>query len=127
MRIEPTQRILIGQVGSARPTVDERVSVTNVIVHDEDTAVVAGLRQQSFTESGLGVPWIQQVPVLGWLFKSKTYGNRKTDLMAFVTPHIIKETQALTDNEKQRYNEIDVQWDLPDYFFDDVKFDVSKK
>jgi type II secretory pathway component GspD/PulD (secretin) len=127
MRIQPTQRILIGQVGLARPTIDERVSMTNVIVKDEDTAVVAGLRQQSFNETGLGVPWLNQIPVMGWLFKSKTYGNRKTDLMAFVTPHIIKEAQTLTDNDKQRYNEIDVQWDLPDYFFDDVKFDLGTK
>jgi len=126
MRIEPTQKILIGQVGLARPTVDERVSVTNVIVKDEETAVIAGLRQQSFTESGLGVPWLSQIPVLGWAFKSKTYGNRKTDLMAFVTPHLIKEVQTLSENEKQRYNEIDVQWDLPDYFFDDVKYDLKK-
>jgi len=127
MKIQPTQRILIGQSGTARPTVDERVSETNIIVKDEDTAVVAGLRQQSFNETGRGVPWLQEIPVLGWLFKSRTYGNRKTDLLAFVTPHIIKEAQVVTDQERQRYSEIDVQWDLPDYFFDDVKFDLNKK
>ncbi|MCX8036524.1 MAG: hypothetical protein N3D11_05615 [Candidatus Sumerlaeia bacterium] len=129
MNIKPTQKILIGWPNNdrtARPTIDERVSETNIIVKDEDTAVIAGLRQQEFSESGGGVPWLQQIPALGWLFKSRQYDTRKTDLMAFVTPHIIKETQMLTDHERQRYNEIDVQWDLPDYFFDDVKIDLSR-
>jgi type IV pilus secretin PilQ/predicted competence protein len=130
MNIKPTQRILIGRPAGggalARPIVDERISETNVIVKDEDTAVIAGLRQQEFSQGSDGVPWLNKLPVLSWLFKSRTYGNLKTDLMAFVTPHIIKEVHALTDQDRARYDEIDVQWDLPDYFFDDVKFDLTK-
>ncbi|MBM3334250.1 hypothetical protein FJY63_06275, partial [Candidatus Sumerlaeota bacterium] len=126
MNIKVTQKILISQSGLVRPTVDERISETNAIVYDEDTAIIAGLRQQQFNETASGAPWLGQVPILGWLFKSKTWSNRKTDLMAFVTPHIIKEEQALSDQERQRYNELDIQWDLPDYFFDDVKFDLNR-
>jgi len=128
MKIKPEQKILAGFPGGTgtRPMIDERISETNVIVKDEDTAIIAGLRQQEFTDSGSGVPWLQHIPVLGWLFKSNTTTSVKTDLMAFVTPHIIKEAQNITENERQRYNEIDVQWDLPDYFFDDVKLDLKK-
>ena len=126
MSIQPQQRILISQVGTARPTVDERRSQTNVIVKDEDTAVIAGLRSQEFAQAMNGVPWFHQIPVLGWAFKSKDYRNFKTDLLAMVTPHIVKEGQILTEREKVRYDEIDVQWDLPDYFFDDVKIDLDE-
>lgn len=126
MNIRPNQTIFIGQVGFTRPTIDERRSETNVIVKDEDTAVIAGLRQQEFGDSLNGVPWLHTIPCLGWLFKDKSYRDDKTDLLAFVTPHIIKEGQLLTENEKFRYDEIDIQWDLPDYFFDDVKYDLSQ-
>jgi type II secretory pathway component GspD/PulD (secretin) len=126
MRLEPRQKILIDQTGLARPTIDERYSSTNVIVKDEETAIVAGLREQDFADGTDGVPWFHTIPVLGWLFKDKSYRNDKTDLLAFVTPHILKQSQTLTDEEKIRYNEIDVQWDLPDKFYDDVKVDLAQ-
>ncbi|KPL12984.1 hypothetical protein AMJ85_00650 [candidate division BRC1 bacterium SM23_51] len=126
MSIQPSQKIFISQRGEARPTIDERVSQTNVIVKDEETAVIAGLRQQEFSEAMTGVPWLNKIPILGWAFKGKNYRQIKTDLLAFVTPHIIKEGQIISDQEQARYNEIDIQWDLPDYFFDDVKIDLGQ-
>jgi len=126
MKIEPRQKIFVSQVGTGRPTIDERYSQTNVIVKDEGTAVIAGLRQQEFNKTANGVPWMREIPIIGWAFKSKDYRNLKTDLIAFVTPHIVKEEHMITPEEQDRYNEIDVQWDLPDYFFDDVKYDLSK-
>lgn len=127
MKIVPKQKILIslGDPGS-RPTIDERFSQTNVIVKDEETAIIAGLRSQEFTNSSDRVPWLGQIPCLGWAFKNSGVLNNKTDLLAFVTPHIIKEAQFLTDEEKARYDEIDIKWDLPDKFFDEVGVTVDQ-
>jgi type IV pilus assembly protein PilQ len=126
MIIRIQQDIFIRQIAAARPQVDTRQSQTNIIVRDEDTAAIMGLREQDFTDTELGVPWLRHIPVLGWIFKDKNFTLRKTDLLAFITPHIMKEEMILTDEEKFRYNEIDLQWDLPDYFYDDVKIDLSK-
>ncbi|MFC1601402.1 secretin N-terminal domain-containing protein [Candidatus Sumerlaeota bacterium] len=122
MTIEPEQRIFIGQEGNARPTVDLRKSKTNVIVEDEQTAVVIGLRQQEFNQSMNAVPWVHRVPFFGWLFKGKSTNNLKTDLVAFVTPHVLKDP-GITEEEQARYDEIDDKWDLPDYFYDDVEIE----
>ncbi|MBN1518426.1 secretin and TonB N-terminal domain-containing protein [Candidatus Sumerlaeota bacterium] len=122
MNIRPVQNIFISQEGTNRPTVDLRESETNVIVKDEETAMILGLRQQQFSETRTAVPWFNRAPVIGWFFKSKSYNNDKNDLVAFVTPHVIKNPE-LSDELKMRYDEIDENWDLPDYFFDDVKWD----
>ena len=126
MKILPRQMILISQEGFARPTVDERQSETNVIVKDEETAIIAGLRQQDFALGKNAVPWVHDVPVLGWLFKGQNNRDDKTDLLAFVTPHIIKEAQLITEEERRRYDEIDINWNISDLFLTDKEINLNE-
>lgn len=121
MKLEPTQEILNGFStipGTRVPIIDTRKATTNVIVKDEDTVVLGGLRQISATDNKAEYPWLAKTPVLGWFFKSDNKVHEKNDLMLFVTPHIVKAPQ-LTPAENYKYTRIDAHWDLPDYFFDD--------
>lgn len=122
MRLLPEQKILAGQfidpVGNAIPIIDRRRAVTNVIVKDEDTVVLGGLREITSSEQKRQFPWLAQAPILGQFFKNSVKGHRKNDLMMFVTPHIIKAPE-LTPAEAYKVSRIDTHWDLPDYFFDD--------
>lgn len=123
MRLTPEQRILAGTffnptTASDIPIVNRRTAVTNVIVKDEDTVVLGGLRGIDSSKSNAQVPWIGQAPIIGWFFKSETKLFRHNDLMLFVTPHIVK-APILTPAENYKYSRIDAHWDLPDYFFDD--------
>jgi type IV pilus assembly protein PilQ len=123
MRLEPDQKIKGADffnptTGSNVPVIDRRTAVTNVIVKDEDTVVIGGLRQIESSRLKAQVPWLGQVPVLGWFYKNDAKSHRKNDLMVFVTPHIVK-APVLTTAENYKYSRIDAHWDLPDYFFDD--------
>jgi type IV pilus assembly protein PilQ len=102
--------------------VDERNANTNVIVKTDETVLLGGLRQMRISDQTEGTPWFHRIPVLGWLFKNKANSQNKTELFLFVTPHVL-ENPTLTTNEKSMYDRIDLKWDLPDYFFDDVKID----
>ncbi len=117
MKLEPMQEILNGSFLNI-PIIDTRKAETNVIVKDEDTVVLGGLRQISASDSRREFPWLAKAPVLGWFFKNDNKTHEKNDLMLFVTPHIIKAPQ-LTPAENYKYTRIDAHWDLPDYFFDD--------
>jgi type IV pilus assembly protein PilQ len=119
MKVEPEQRILRGYAINGVPLIDERKAVTNVIVQDESTAVIGGLRQHNRSKDTDSIPWLGQIPVLGWLFKGRIYGDDKLELVMFVTPHILKEPQ-LTEKEQNYYDKIDSSWKLPDYFFDET-------
>lgn len=123
MTIEPEQRILRRYVTTRYgvvPQIDTRKSLTNVIVKDEDTVVVGGLRKMQRSNDVTGVPWFHRIPLFGWLFKDNATTADKLELIIFVTPHIIKEPM-LTAEEQFRYEQIDYDWELPDYFYDDVK------
>ena len=120
MKLEPKQEIFSGfdEVTNQIPIIDTRTAITNVIVKDEDTVVLGGLRQISATDTKREFPWLAKSPVLGWFFKQDDKRHEKNDLMLFVTPHIIKAPQ-LTPAENYKYTRVDAHWDLPDYFFDD--------
>ena len=123
MTIEPEQRILRRYVATRYgvvPQIDTRKSLTNVIVKDEDTVVVGGLRKMQRSNDVTGAPWFHRIPLFGWLFKDSTTTADKLELIIFVTPHIIKEPM-LSAEEQFRYEQIDYDWELPDYFYDDVK------
>ena len=66
-----------------------------VVVNDGEIVAIGGLIDESYTETERGVPFLRDVPYLGWLFKTKTESLRKTNLLIFLTPHIIRNADDL--------------------------------
>ncbi|MFA5181913.1 MAG: secretin and TonB N-terminal domain-containing protein [Syntrophales bacterium] len=67
---------------------------SKVVVRDGDTVVIGGILKTDDTKSTSGVPWLSQIPVLGWLFKYESITKTKKELLIFVTPRIIKAEEA---------------------------------
>lgn len=63
---------------------------TNIAVPDGDTAVLGGLMKEDELETITKVPILGDIPVLGWLFKSRNVSREKTNLLVFLTPKIIR-------------------------------------
>ncbi len=119
MEIEPEQVIDTGDRPNGVPVTDERRVKSSVIVRDEETVALGGLRQFEANSSESGVPYLLRLPVLSWLFKNQGNEQIKTELYLFVTPSIVKDP-TLDSHKKALYEKIDYNWDLPDYFFDEV-------
>jgi type IV pilus assembly protein PilQ len=88
--IEKSQR------GDTVPTTDgpmfsinSRDAKTKVLVGDGETAVIGGLLQEESTDNRSGVPKLSNLPLLGWMFRSKTVDERRTELLIFLTPRIV--------------------------------------
>ena len=65
--------------------------IENVVtVSDEDTVVVGGLIDELQEDTVSKVPWLGDIPILGWLFKTTGDSVRKRNLLVFLTPHIIR-------------------------------------
>ena len=62
---------------------------TNVIVANQQTAVIGGLTTQDELTSEVGVPILKDIPILGYLFKFKQTRTENRDLVIFVTPTIV--------------------------------------
>jgi type IV pilus assembly protein PilQ len=71
------------------PSIKKKEATTEVQVMNGETTVIGGIYQDNDTESDTGVPFLQDIPFFGWLFKSNTKSKTKTELLIFITPKII--------------------------------------
>lgn len=81
-------------------------SIKTVInVRDGDTAVLGGLMKEQELESVTKVPLLGDIPILGWLFKSRQLVKDKTNMVVFLTPRIIRDSSASRSVVSQKLNE----------------------
>jgi type IV pilus assembly protein PilQ len=74
---------------SGNPPIYKRQTETTLIVQDGDTIVISGLTRDVVTTGGSGVPFLKDIPGLGWAFKSTSDGLEKVDMLIFITPYIL--------------------------------------
>jgi len=79
------------------PTTTIRSATTTVVAKDKQTVVIGGLIFNNQTKSQSKVPFFGDIPVLGNFFRYTNFNNRKTNLLVFLTPHIIR-------NEREQRN-----------------------
>jgi general secretion pathway protein D len=102
--ISKTDQVEI-QNGAFAPVIDKRSADTVVVTPDEQTVVIGGLIQDQKAKSVSKIPLLGDIPWLGNLFKHTVTGDRKTELLIFLTPHIVdaaNQLATLTEDEKKR-------------------------
>lgn len=77
------------------PTTLKRSTKTTVGVKDAQTIVISGLIRDDSTGNRTGIPILSSIPLLGWLFGSRTTTSEKTNLLVFITPRIVYTAEAL--------------------------------
>ena len=75
------------------PVTAKRSASTTVVVRGGQTAIIGGLLGDSVKTTERKVPLLGDIPILGYLFKFKTKKVEKTNLLIFVTPHIMPDSQ----------------------------------
>ena len=86
------------------PKLGKRDIKTKITVADGKTIVVGGLITNNKTEQETKVPILGDIPLLGWFFKRKTVEYKKTNLLVFITPHIVTKQErmdALTEQKRE--------------------------
>jgi len=73
----------------ASAAVNKKEANTELLVKNGETTVIGGIYVDSDNESNSGVPYLMDIPLLGWFFKSNTKVKTKTELLIFITPKII--------------------------------------
>lgn len=71
------------------PPINKKEATTELLVKNGETTVIGGIYVDSDTDESTGVPFLMDIPVLGWLFKSNTKNKTKTELLIFITPKIV--------------------------------------
>lgn len=79
------------------PTTTIRAASTTVLVQNHRTTVIGGLLSDQVENQRNGVPFLSDIPVVGNLFTSRSRTGQKTDLLLFLTPHVIRNRQDLRE------------------------------
>jgi general secretion pathway protein D len=111
------------------PTTSERKSTNTVLVRDGQTIIVGGLMEDRIRTSVSKVPWLGDIPGLGWLFRYESDTVEKQNLLIFLTPTIIREdqdVQRLYEEKKHKMLEYEKVNKIPRQYLDIDPFERRK-
>ncbi len=87
-QLDPTNSVRVG--GVEVPALSIRRAKTTIELRNGQSFAIAGLLQNTQTDSSVQVPWLGDVPVLGALFRSSRYKKNETELVIIVTPRLVQ-------------------------------------
>jgi type IV pilus assembly protein PilQ len=77
------------------PTILKREAQTELLVSDGHTAVIGGIFTRNHGTSYKKVPFFGDIPILGWLFKSRSDSDRRSEMLIFITPRIVNRAESI--------------------------------
>jgi general secretion pathway protein D len=100
--VKNQSEVLTASVG---PTITKRSTKTTVVVGDDQTVVIGGLMQDNDEETVTKLPILGDIPILGWLFKTKHVSRNKTNLIVFLSPHVARGPEKLAEITERKQKE----------------------
>jgi type IV pilus assembly protein PilQ len=73
------------------PSIDKKAAITEVLVKDNGVVVIGGIYEIQKNDGSEGVPLLNKIPLLGWLFKRENKEDQRKDLLIFISPKILKD------------------------------------
>ena len=83
--VDLTRKSILGD-----PYILKKQTQTVLIVKNGETIVISGLTKQTTSDGSAGLPWLKDIPALGWLFKADSKGDKMEEILIFITPHILQ-------------------------------------
>ena len=74
---------------NGQPSITKRQAETTVLVKDGDTTVIGGIYTRETSSTTNSVPFLGDIPILGFFFKSKSESDNHTELLIFITPRVL--------------------------------------
>jgi general secretion pathway protein D len=88
------------------PTFQQRKVTSKVAIHDGETISLAGLIQDTKTDGNSGIPYLNEIPVIGSLFSTKNKSTERTELLVLLTPRVVydqHDVRALTEELRNKF------------------------
>ena len=86
---------VIGTGANSIPIIGAKTADTTLQVNDGETIVIGGLLENNVNRDVLRkLPWLAEIPVIGMLFRDKQFDQVKREVLFFMTPEVLKNTDA---------------------------------
>ena len=90
-----------GNGNSLTPSFSQQVIQTQITTQDGDTIAIGGLIGETTTSGMTGIPLLSKIPYIGGIFGNKTYSHERTELILFMTPHVIHDQTDLLEASEE--------------------------
>jgi len=108
----------INDTNLTSPQFETVVAETTVIVHSGDTLVIGGLISDEDSESQNRVPYLSDIPVAGWMFKSRNPSKVRTETIFFITVTLVDDVYSKKAQD---------DWNQSQKAFDDYRKQADKE
>ena len=85
----------VGDIYAGIPSIDTREVTTQVLVNNGDTVVLGGIYEQVTRDEVDKVPFLGDIPLIGYFFRHTLESDERRELLIFVTPKILKDALSL--------------------------------
>jgi len=85
---------------------------TNLVVQDGQTIIIGGLIREKISDSNAGIPWLNKIPILGYLFGNTKDESSRSEIVILLTPRVMKSIQDaddLTSEYRNKFNNIGLE------------------
>ena len=103
--LETTQGTVTSFGSTGSPAFSTREIDTTLVVQNGSTVLLGGIIDDSISHGRSGVPYLMDIPVLGWAFRSERNTTTRTELLLTITPYVIRsrdEAEGVTDDFSER-------------------------
>jgi general secretion pathway protein D len=83
--------------GIQSPSFSQREVRTQVTVEDGDMIAIGGIISEQKTDTSSGIPFLYKIPLVGAIFGSRSVTTSRTEMVIFLTPHVIYDTTGLAE------------------------------
>jgi len=102
--VKDTSLLTVNQLG---PTTTKRSAKTSVLVRSGDTVVLGGMMQEGLVTQRKQVPYLGDIPYLGWFFRFNSVTRKKTNLLIMLSPRVIRNPDDLVGTAKEQQERMD--------------------
>jgi len=106
--------------GTIVPTILKREAKSSLAVQDKSTIVLGGLIQQSKSLTTTKTPFFGDIPIIGQIFKSQANNKKRTELIIFIRPTVLRTDTAAVGEARRRLKMLGVSEELEQHYFPDA-------
>jgi len=93
--------------GNKVPIINKREITATVAVQDRSTVILGGLVRKSNSKTASKIPWLGDIPLIGWLFSTRSSSDARSELVVLLTPYVLTTPEQAQDEAKRIYNTSD--------------------
>lgn len=104
LQIFVTKNDIADITDTGEPALSTNEARTELLVEDGNTIVIGGIMKKTINTSESGFPILKEIPLIGWLFKSRSNISENKELLIFMTPRIVQlEQRSMSGLENENF------------------------